>query len=159
MAPLLTTYDVLKAFWYQRFFLDPTAEDVVAADDFAFIERLWADWSPGLDAADALVPVKAALAARANLSAALSTYRTLADLSLQPPQFMNELMAMMAPITVPTMYLHGEHDGCVPGLDIAAVETALPPGSEVHLLGSAGHFVQYDQPGLVNELIAGFIAS
>ena len=31
-------------------------------NDFEFLDRIWADWSPGLDASEAIVPVKAALA-------------------------------------------------------------------------------------------------
>ena len=158
MAARLTDYDQLKAFWYQRFFADPIAEDVVAADDFAFVERLWRDWSPSLDPSAALEAVRAAFVERANLTAALSTYRTLQDLSLQPPEFVNELMGLMAPLAVPVRYLHGVEDGCVPNLDVAELSGLLPEGSDVHLLEGAGHFVQYEQPERVADLVVEFVS-
>ena len=44
----------MKMFWYQYFFHQPTAELSVKANDYAFIENLWSDWSPGYDATEAL---------------------------------------------------------------------------------------------------------
>jgi hypothetical protein len=43
-------------FWY--FQNQRVAEDVIRADDFAFIDRIWADWSPGYDASEDLPKVK-----------------------------------------------------------------------------------------------------
>ena len=40
----------LKRSWYMFFFQHPLADVVVPADDLAFIDMLWADWSPGYDA-------------------------------------------------------------------------------------------------------------
>ena len=44
-----TSYDQLRRSWYMFFFQSPLADGVVASDDLAFIDRLWADWSPGHD--------------------------------------------------------------------------------------------------------------
>ncbi len=46
-----TSYTQLRRSWYMFFFQSPLADGAVAADDLAFIDRLWADWSPGFDAA------------------------------------------------------------------------------------------------------------
>ena len=43
------TYEQLKRSWYVFFFQTPLAEFAVGADELAFIDRLWADWSPGYD--------------------------------------------------------------------------------------------------------------
>ena len=52
------------------------AESVLAADDMAFLNRLWQDWSPGYDAHDDLRNVKECLRDGRNLAAAVGHYRT-----------------------------------------------------------------------------------
>ena len=56
-----------------------------AMDDLAFIDGLWADWSPGYDGAEDLAHVKDALRDPANLAAALGYYRaTLGGVGVDP---------------------------------------------------------------------------
>jgi pimeloyl-ACP methyl ester carboxylesterase len=49
----------------------PRAESVIAADDMAFLGRLWEDWSPDYDVAEDLYHVKRCLREPGNLSAAI----------------------------------------------------------------------------------------
>ncbi len=46
---LFNDYEQLKRFFYLFMFRDPAgfAEVVVARDEMAYLDRLWADWSPG----------------------------------------------------------------------------------------------------------------
>jgi pimeloyl-ACP methyl ester carboxylesterase len=61
---------------------------------------------------------------------------------------------------VPTLYLHGQDDGCFPAPDRDALAAAFAaPGSRVELVAGAGHFLQYEQPGQVAESIVGFVTS
>ena len=61
----IVTYDQIKRSFYFWYFQNQrVAEDVVPADDFAFIDRIWADWSPGYDASEDLPKVKDASAIR-----------------------------------------------------------------------------------------------
>ena len=53
VAASFLTYDQLHRSWYMFFFQSPFADMVVPMDDMAFIDRLWADWSPGYDASPA----------------------------------------------------------------------------------------------------------
>src|SRR5436190_20630201 len=64
-------YDQLRRSWYMFFFQNPLADMVVGMNDLEFIDRLWADWSPGYDATDDLPRVKASLMKPENLAAAL----------------------------------------------------------------------------------------
>ncbi len=153
MATRLIDYDQLQAFWYQFVFLQPSAEAIVSHDDFRFIERIWADWSPGFDASTALPAVKDGLRDPANLACALSTYRATYDFSLIPPDLVPATMASFTPHNQPTLYLHGANDGCVPGVSLADVLAALPPGSIGEMFADAGHFLQYEAPDKVTELI------
>jgi pimeloyl-ACP methyl ester carboxylesterase len=78
---LFSDYDQLRRFFYLfmfRFmFRDPAgiAEAVVAADEMAFLDRLWADWSPGYQPGEHLARVKESLRSPANLAAAIAYYR------------------------------------------------------------------------------------
>ena len=68
----------LKRSWYTFFFQMPLAEMAVAANDFALIDKLWCDWSPGYEPpAEYLRAVKDSLAAPGGLDAALGYYRHL----------------------------------------------------------------------------------
>src|SRR5687768_14320992 len=69
--------DQLKRSWYMFFFQQPFADFVVAANDLAFIDMIWRDWSPGYEASEDLEGVKAALRDPANLAAALGYYRAM----------------------------------------------------------------------------------
>jgi len=51
---LLGNLDQVQRSWYMFLFQHPLAEHLVSSGDFAFIERLWRQWSPGLDAGPAV---------------------------------------------------------------------------------------------------------
>src|SRR5262249_16677347 len=65
---LFSDYDQLRRFFYLFLFRDPAgvAEAVVAADGMAFIDRLWAGWSPGYHPGEHLSRVKESLRRPAN---------------------------------------------------------------------------------------------
>jgi pimeloyl-ACP methyl ester carboxylesterase len=159
MATRLLDYDQLKMFWYQYVFLQPTAEGIVAHDDLEFIVRLWDDWSPGYDATAALIDVKEALRAPENLSAALNTYRCVYGVAAGDPAYAAHELAPFMPHTQPTLYLHGDQDGCLSPASFPEVLAALPEGSRTELIGGAGHFLQYEKPEVVNPLIVDFVSS
>jgi pimeloyl-ACP methyl ester carboxylesterase len=143
-------YDQLKRLFYVFFFKTPQAAAVVAADDMAFLDRLWADWSPGYDAAADLGYAKQCLRAPEHLAAALAYYRAeepgLGDaVPPAPPQ--------------PTLYLHGDRDGCI-DIAIAADAVAhLSPGSRMDVIDGAGHFAQLERPATVNRRILEWLAA
>jgi pimeloyl-ACP methyl ester carboxylesterase len=67
----LTDLAQVKRSWYMFFFQHPLSDLVVPGNDLAFIDMLWADWSPGYDATEDLGYVKDALRDPAHLQAAL----------------------------------------------------------------------------------------
>ncbi|WP_208027312.1 alpha/beta fold hydrolase [Rhabdothermincola sediminis] len=161
MGPALLDYDNLKhRFWYQFFFCNPLSDVAVAMNDLAFIERLWADWSPGLDAGPHLTRVKDALRDPANLTAALSYYRqTLGGIG-QDPAIADVQAASFQTPSIPVLYLHGTDDGCMPCPDVSTLAAALPgEGSRVELVEGAGHFLQYEAPQRVNRSIVDFLTA
>jgi len=74
---LFSDYEQLKRLFYTFIFRDPNgfADALVARDNMAFLDRLWADWSPGFPAAGHLARVKESLREPANLAAAIGYYR------------------------------------------------------------------------------------
>ena len=60
--------------------------------------------------------------------------------------------------TQPHLYLHGETDGCM-GVEIAHMAAPLmtTAGSFVEIVDGAGHFLQLEQPELVNRAIIDFV--
>jgi pimeloyl-ACP methyl ester carboxylesterase len=122
---------------------------VVKLRNYRFIERLWHAWSPGFDPGpDYFEELKLCL--RSSMSAPLKYYRAMASLKA-----VREIRATLAagPIVVPTIYLHGERDGCmVPGMADDQEEhfSAL---FEMVKLADAGHFLHLERPAEVNAAI------
>ncbi|HZT66656.1 MAG TPA: alpha/beta hydrolase [Acidimicrobiales bacterium] len=150
-------YDQLRRSWYMFFFQNPLADMAVGADDLTFVERLWSEWSPGYDAAEDMAHVRRALGDPANLAAALGYYRAQFDPTSHDPALAAEQSATQAPTPQPTLYLHGEDDGCM-GADLARrAADFLGPGSEVAVLPGAGHFLHLERPQEVGKLVVEFL--
>jgi pimeloyl-ACP methyl ester carboxylesterase len=155
------SYDQLRRSWYMFFFQHPLAEMAVPMDDLVFVDRLWADWSPGYDAAEDLPHVKDALRDPANLGAAIGYYRaTIGGVGLSDdPDVVALQDAANGPLPVPTLYLHGSTDGCM-GADLAEVAAAslTGEGSRAEIVDGAGHFLHVERPEVVNGLVLDFLA-
>ncbi len=151
--------DQLKRSWYMFFFQNDLAPMVVEMDNLAFIDRLWADWSPGYDAAEDLISIKAALGTPENLMAALSYYRAMFNPAYQDDELAEAQAASAMPTSVPTLYLHGRNDGCF-GVDVIGDPLAfLAEGSRFEIVEDAGHFLQLQQPAVVNGLILEWLSN
>jgi pimeloyl-ACP methyl ester carboxylesterase len=71
----LFSHDQIKRSFYFSFFqMQAVSEEVVSANDFAFIDRIGEDWSPGYDATEDLPRVKECLSDPAHLQTALGYY-------------------------------------------------------------------------------------
>jgi pimeloyl-ACP methyl ester carboxylesterase len=154
----LVNYDQLRLFWYQFFFQLPLAEQVVAGGDFAFIDRLWADWSPGFEPGQELEHAKAALRPEGHLTAALGYYRALYDPTRHDPELAELQQALLAPTPQPTLYLHGQDDGCVAAALGEGAEDHLGPGSRRIVVPDAGHFLHLEAAEVVIPAILDFVA-
>jgi pimeloyl-ACP methyl ester carboxylesterase len=154
----LFDHEQLRRFWYQFFFLHPLAEQVVARDDLAFVDRLWADWSPGFDAGQAPERAKDALRPAGHLTAALGYYRALHDPGAHDPELVEFQQALLEPTAQPTLYLHGQNDGCVSAELGAGAEAFLGPGSSRVVIPDTGHFLHLEAPAVVFPAILDFLA-
>ncbi len=81
--------------------------------------------------------------------------------ALRSPKIIVEMRKLLSagPIVVPTIYLHGERDGCV-GPEITEEQGAhFSALFEQLILADAGHFVHLERPQVVNEAIVKWFAA
>ncbi len=154
-------FEQIKRSFYFWFFQMHISNAVVPANDLAFIDGLWADWSPGYDANEDLPRVKECLRNPANLQAALGYYRALfSPARFGSPEAMEEQRTVWGrPLSQPTLYLHGRRDGCI-ALDaetIKEVPAFLGPGSQAEWVEEVGHFMLVEKPAEVNGRILRFL--
>jgi pimeloyl-ACP methyl ester carboxylesterase len=155
----LTNLQQIKKSWYMFFFQHGLADMVVPANDLAFIDMLWADWSPGYDATADLETTKACLREPAHLSAALGYYRATLGDGFQDPALAEVQAAASAGLPPqPLLYLHGADDGCI-GVEVAeSARSTVTPNITIEIVADAGHFLQLEQPEAVNARILEFLA-
>ncbi|GLQ06483.1 alpha/beta fold hydrolase [Sneathiella chinensis] len=156
---LITDPDQQRRSWYMFFFLSPFAEAAVRHDDFAFLDRLWADWSPGwIRDEDYMAHLKETFRRPGVLKSALDYYRHTfgpAPEKARPGQKKSGFGTQ--PIPVPGLYFQGMKDGCM-GVDLAdGMEQLYPEGLKKVLLPEAGHFLHLEEPDLFNQTVLEFI--
>jgi pimeloyl-ACP methyl ester carboxylesterase len=151
----------LKRSWYMFFFQMPFAETGVEANDYAFIDQLWRDWSPGYEPDEAFMRrLKDTFAAPGCLQAALGYYRALWNPEHQDPALVEVQGKAGQPVPVPALYMHGADDGCLGAelVDVPRIEERFPAGVEVEMVDGAGHFLHLERPDVVCERIVSFLA-
>jgi pimeloyl-ACP methyl ester carboxylesterase len=154
LMALLTNRDQIRRSWYMFFFLHPLADMVVPGEDLAFVDELWAAWSPGLHGGAELERAKESLRSPEHLAAALGYYR--ATLS---PEALAATQGQEIPMPPqPLLYLHGDQDGAV-GVEVTqTVEAAGHPNVRCEVVEGTGHFLHLERPDVVNRLVIGHLA-
>ena len=137
-----------ERFAYMFLLKTPDAQRIVAADDFAFVDRLWREWSPGHNGAREAAKAKRCLRDPEHLAAAIAYYLAEnpgAALRRAPPQ--------------PTLYLHGENDGCIDARLVRDAEEHLSSSSRLEVLPDVGHFLHVEQPAEVSARVLGWVTA
>jgi pimeloyl-ACP methyl ester carboxylesterase len=138
--------------WYVSFFqLKGLADWWVRRSNLKFIDLLYRNWCPTWDHYDErLASVKETLKAPGVLKAALSYYRNsiygLNSASFEFRRLFN------GRITVPTLGIRGELDGCIPEITWDQVSPkSFRNGLTLEVVPGVGHFPQLENPQWISE--------
>ncbi|MBI2963165.1 MAG: alpha/beta hydrolase [Deltaproteobacteria bacterium] len=161
MQAIVTSYAQMRRSWYIFMFQLPTAEAAVSHNGFEFLDRLWADWSPRWRLpAEEMASLKATFQKPGVLAAALAYYRHTFNPALQVAELADlQATLMTAPIEVPALVFHGQHDGCIGVETLEGMEALFPKGLQKVVLVDAGHFIHQEKPQAVNQALIAFLQS
>jgi pimeloyl-ACP methyl ester carboxylesterase len=153
---MLRDYEQLKRSFYVFYFQSVLSSDMdIWNDGLSFLKRLWQDWSPGYDAEADLHFLAQALHEPLRLTAAINYYRS--GVESDNTTHAGGCLPLGRPLLLPTLYLHGDTDGCVLPSITRHAEEQLPAGSRFQLIEGAGHFLHLERPGVVNDLIVDWV--
>jgi pimeloyl-ACP methyl ester carboxylesterase len=161
VGSFMTSYDQQRRSWYMFFFQTPFADAAVAHDDFAFLERLWRDWSPNWKySPEEMAALKDTFRQPGVLEAALGYYRATFNPALQDPDLAALQGRMMAdPIEVPCLMLQGPNDGCIGAELVDGMAAFFPRGLRVEIVPGTGHFLHQEAPDRINAIVLDFLKS
>ena len=140
--------------WYIMYFQLPWLPELSAA---RVVPLLWRQWSPGYDEAEDVRLVEDAIGGPENWRGAISMYRQNFRGTTPPAEYADLHPLFLKPPIMPTLYLHGDDDGCMAPDYVAWVQRVLPPGGDVFVVEGAGHFLQLEQPDAVARHIVDFV--
>lgn len=126
----------------------------VSRNNFEQIEHFYQEWSPGLDdAEDHVKAVKDQFRDSNRLRAAMSYYRDLFRGFLHNPQaYWKSLRLSFQSLSVPTLVLAGEEDGCVAPEAFEGTGEGYP-SLDFEVVPEAGHFMHLERPEAITHQI------
>lgn len=145
----LRTAAQLRLSWYMLLFQLPGAGHIVAARDFALIDRLWRDWSPSFQLPDDDRRALHACLAD-SMPAPIRWYRALA-------RDAQGVRLFAKPLATPLLYLHGADDGCI--LPPAVDDSRRFAGEYEHeVIAGLGHFLHLEDPAALAARVSAWLA-
>ena len=150
-ASLADPAQVHRAFHWWYFQLANIPEMTVPLNDYAFVDYLWAEWSPDHDHREHIARVKATLAEPGALAAAIGYYRATLNAAYRDPALEHMREQLGAPITVPTLALCGAGD--IRTRPLAAQADHFTGEYAYREVEGCGHFLHREKPAEINALI------
>lgn len=145
--------------WYMFFFQIPAAPELlIPYNDFAFLEKLWRDWSPSLKQNSMyLANVKSVFRLPGVIPAALAYYRGLKDVASEAGRQSWSLLAQ--DMRVPALFLAGAEDGCMQPELIHGDPSIFRGGVAAEILMGCGHFLHLEKEEVVSQKIIRWLRS
>jgi dienelactone hydrolase len=136
-------------YWYQWYFHTERGRAGLAADPAGIANLLWRLWSPNWDFAPATLAATAASFANPDfVDVTIQSYRHRYANAPGDPAYdaLESRLAVLPPIPVPTIVLHGAEDGV--GSNAASVprDDKFTRGANRIVVPSAGHFLARETP-------------
>lgn len=149
----------LRRSWYMGLFQVPLlAERALRRGNYALIDRLWREWSPGWEAPpERLAEVKRTFDWPGTVESALALYRNLVPRPGALGAWREGLRLALPPLRVPTLVVAGQEDGCI-GVELfAGLERCFAARHRLEVLLDHGHWLPLEAPAELGELIADFL--
>lgn len=147
MVPIDPRYEV--ELWYEYYFQIERGRAGLAANRREIARILWDDWSPDWDFDDATFDRSAAAHENPDfVDVVIHSYRHRFGLAAGDPAYagLQQRLASLPPITVPSVTLDGDADGVLPASDGRASASKFT-GRRVHrIVKGAGHNVPQEAP-------------
>ncbi len=145
--------------WYEFLFLaEGFAERVVADRDFAFLERLVAEWSPTPPfSPEEWFALRRTLASRGTLTAAMRYYRSALGAEPRDPILARDAARWDEVVRVPTLAIYGERDGCIRPEVHASQGEHFAGDLRLRAVPGAGHWPHLEDPRRVLPEIVSFL--
>jgi pimeloyl-ACP methyl ester carboxylesterase len=156
LAAGLFSYAQLKRSFY-IYFIQQVGMAELALLAPGFWESLWADWSPGYDAAADIAELRRHVTAD-NIANVIAPYRASFNPQFADPDSEAETLATMELPPVPTLYLHGADDGAIGAGLLGDLDQYFPAeGSAAEILDGVGHFLHLEKPESVAARIVAWL--
>jgi pimeloyl-ACP methyl ester carboxylesterase len=139
-----------RAYWYQWYFNTERGRVGLAQNRRDICRLLWRDWSPSYQFDDATYERTAAAFDNPDfVDVVIHSYRHRHGNAPGDRRFdeVERRLAKRPPITVPTVVLHGGDDGVSLSRWSERDLALFPPGTKVHTVPGAGHFLPREKPG------------
>jgi pimeloyl-ACP methyl ester carboxylesterase len=140
----------------------PYSSNAYSAYDYAFVERLWEDWSPGYDHTEDTKEHKKVYLGGTRQEHVLGAVHNLANSkTFRKPAMIKEHTEVWGkPVPNPVLYMHGTNDGFfqLTAQDKDQLPRFIPhPSSKIAIVEGVGHYMNVEQPELVSRLIVDFL--
>jgi len=153
----------MKRSWYLFYFQSPYAYAAFKKNDYAMIDTLWKDWCPNWENYSAEIEsVKETYRKTGSVECAVDYYRqSFGNYTVTDPA-LKKIEAAFSdgkPFTIPTLYLHGQNDGCIGVENVEGMQYLFSNKFEKYIIPDAGHFIQMEKPEIVSKYMLTFIKS
>lgn len=159
---VLPSLQQASQFWYQWYFALPQGAARLAAEKETLCRYLWHSWSPSWHLDDGEFQRTAASFANPDwLAITLHGYRHRWGLVAGDPAYdaLEQQLAEVDAINVPTLLLHGEADACIEPDSSLGLEDRFQQRYRRVGLPGCGHFPQREQPEVVARFILEWLRS
>jgi pimeloyl-ACP methyl ester carboxylesterase len=152
----LPNFEQARLWWYQWFQTLDAGAAAVAKDPLGFARLQWDTWSPpGWYESTEFAATADAFEHPDFVPTTLHYYRVRWGASPRDPAYepLEERVAQVSDLSVPTLLIHGGSDTCVAPEQTEGLAGLFTAGYQRVVVPGAGHFVPREAPGTVADLV------